>query len=216
MKKLFYIIFSIFLIDSVFAQQDPEARKILDQFSEKTKSYSAYKFDFSVNTENLQTHEKSSKKGSILIKGEKYFMTFNETDIYFNGKNIWNYLKESNEVNITKPSKSKQKEDIENPSKLFNIYVSDYKFRYLGDKEDQGRECYEVDLYPFDIDKSYSIIRLHIDKISLELVSAMIFQKSGIHINIVVEKFLANCQTSDSDFVFDIRKHPGVEVIDLR
>jgi outer membrane lipoprotein carrier protein len=216
MQRLLYLILGLIVFFNAFSQQDPEAKKILDQFAAKTKSFSAFRVDFTINSENLQTKEVATQKGAILIKGDKYVMNLDEAEIYCDGKSIWNYLKKSNEVSITRVSKNKKSDDLDSPSKIFNLYNADFKYRYLGDKEERGKQCYEVDLYPFDIQKPYSSVRLHIDKSNLELVSAKITEKSGIHITISIDKFIPDNAATDKEFVFDSKKHPGVEITDLR
>ncbi len=217
MKVSLFLISILFELPiSIFCQQDPEAKKILEDFSSKSKSYSAYSALFTVVSENHQTSEKSETKGSILIKKTKYKIEINDVEIYFDGKDVYNYTKKSNEVSIAKSEKAKDDFFLNNPTKIFSIYSKEYKFQYLGDIRVNGRECYEVDLYPFDIKKKYSIIKLIIDKEKLELVSAQTKMKSGVDYTVKIEKFVSNATASDNDFIFDIKAHKNVEVVDLR
>jgi len=213
---IFFITYSLIIINISYSQQDPEAKKILDKFSEKTKSFKAYQATFTIISENHQNGDKSESKGSILIRGDKYKMLINKTEVYFDGKVIFNFSTESNEVSIVKPNKKKEDIFPDNPTKLFNIYTTDYKFHYLGDITENGRECYEVDLYPNDIKKKYSIVKLLIDKVKLELVSSKLIMKSGVHYIVNIDSFNSQANASDQDFVFDIKAHKGIEVVDLR
>lgn len=201
---------------SSLSQQDPEAKKILDMFSKKTKSYKAYKANFTIINENHQNGEKSEKNGSILVKGNKYKMDFNKTEVYFDGKYIYNYTTESNEVSIIKPEKKKDESFMDNPSKLFSIYSTDYKFQYLGITKESNHECYEVDLYPNDLKKKYSIVKLLIDKDNLELVLAKVIMKSGVHYIVRIDSFNNQATATDLDFTFNIKTHKGIEVVDMR
>ena len=215
MKAIITLVISIISI-SIFAQQDPEAKKILDQFSKKSKAYSSYKANFTILAENHQSGEKTENAGSILIKGNKYKMQINNSEIYFDGKDVYSFTRESNEVSIVKPNKNKDDNFLNDPSKLFNIYTKDYKFRLLGETTDNGRNCYEIDLYPIDLNKKYSIIKLLIDKDKLELVSAKTIMKSGVHYILKITFFNNNAAASEKDFSFDIKAHKGVEVVDMR
>jgi outer membrane lipoprotein-sorting protein len=209
-------IFLLFGSLALSAQQDPEAKKVLDDFSKKTKSYSAYSAKFTIESENLQNGEKQSNTGEILIKGDKYRMNLNKTIIYYDGSNIFNYIPESNEVSIVKPDKKKDDQFFKDPSKLFNIYTKDYKFRYLGETTIDGIGCYEIDLYPFDSNKKYSILKLLINKEKKELVRAKVVMKSGVHYILVVQSFNGNIKAAYKDFVFDTKAYKDIEVIDLR
>jgi hypothetical protein len=86
----------------------------------------------------------------------------------------------------------------------------------LGDVTENGRECYEVDLYPIDIKKKYSIVKLLIDKEKLELVSSKLIMRSGVHYIVNIDSFNSLLNASDQDFIFDIKAHKGIEVVDLR
>ncbi len=218
MSKLKYlaIFFSFFTSYSLLSQQDPEAKKILEKFSQKVKSFPVYAADFTIIDENHQNGEKSENKGKVLIKGSKYKVEFNKTIIYFDGKNIYNYMPEAKEVSVVKPHKKDDDIFINNPVKFFNMYTSDYKFQYLGETTDDGINCYEVDLYPYDLTKKYSIIKLLISKEKLKLKSAKLIMKSGIHYIVQIDAFNGQAQAADKDFIFDIKEHKDVEVVDLR
>ena len=72
-----------------------------------------------------------------------------------------------------------------------------------------------IDLYPKDLNKGFSRIRLFIEKEKLELYSIRYFGKDGIHYLLLLTGYKTN-ELPDSWFQFDISKHPNVEVIDLR
>jgi outer membrane lipoprotein-sorting protein len=215
--RKYYLFFLIFAFtQSLLAQQDPEAKRILDAFSKKTKSYHSYKVDFTIISENRQNQEKNESKGTILVKGDKYKLDLNKTVIYFDGKYIYNYIPESNEVSISKPTKSIDDILANNPSKLFNIYITDYKFQYLGNIFENNRNCYEIDLYPFDIKRKYSILKLQIDTARFELVSARLVMKSGVNYTIRIDTFNSKIAAEEKEFIFNIKAHKGIEIVDLR
>jgi len=216
MKIIVTSFFLSIILCSAFAQQDPEAKKILDQFSKKSKAYTAFKADFTITMENHQSGEKTENSGNILLKGNKYKMQINNSEIYFDGKDVYSFTRESNEVSIMKPNKNKDDNFLNDPSKLFNIYTKDYKFRLLGETNENNHNCYEIDLYPIDLNKKYSIIKLLIDKDKLELISAKTIMKSGVHYILKITSFNNNAVAIDKDFSFDIKTHKGVEVVDMR
>lgn len=215
MAKIFFILFCSLSI-SLFAQQDPEAQKILDAFSKKTKSFKAFSLEFEILSENKQTGETSENKGSIVIMGDKYKLKLDQVEMYFDGKSIYNYSPKSNEVSITKAGKDDDDAFLKNPSKLFNLYTKDYKYRLLGEVNYMNKTCYEIDLYPNDFKKKYSIVKLLIEKGTLELVAAKLVMKSGVNYTLDVLNFNSNVQAKESDFIFDPSAYKGIEVVDLR
>jgi outer membrane lipoprotein carrier protein len=218
LAKLFFSLnfILLFFAGIISAQQDPEAKKILDQFSDKTRLHSAFQATFTILSENHQSNESTENKGVILIKGNKYRIELNDNFIFFNGKEIFNYIPSSNEVSILKPSKKNEDDFLGNPANLFKIYLTDYKFRYLGEIISKNRKCYEVDLYPKELNKKYSIVKMLIDKENFQLVSAKLVMKSGIQYVIQIDNFNGRVNASDKDFNFDVKAHKGIEINDLR
>lgn len=213
----------IFLIPvyGLFAQtqNDPQAKAILDQVSAKNKAYKTINAAFTISSSSTQNAEKTSQKGNLMIKGDKYMIKLPESEIYFDGKDVYNFLPQSQEVNITKPQTTAKKGDeifISNPRDVFNIYKKDFKNKFIKESILAGKTIYEIDLYPIDLQKKYNRIRMQIDKNSSQIISLRAFFKDGLQYAVTFDKFEVNKDLHDNLFVFDKVKHPDVEVIDLR
>lgn len=205
----------ILMVISTQAQQDPKAKTILDALSNKTKSYSSIRAQFTIGLENSRDNVKEEFSGSIVMKGEKYKLSAMGSETYFDGKTIWTYLAEVGEVYISSPEDN-ENSVLGNPSKLFTIYQEDFKFRYIADVTQGGKKLAEIDLYPNDLKQQFSRIKLFIDKDRLQIDSAMVFGKDGNTYVFVVNTFQTNISVKDSDFVFDPTAYKNVEVIDMR
>lgn len=215
MKKYILTLILILGVISVFAQEDSGAKKILDKLSSKTKSYKSIRTEFTVTFKNLKDNIHNSSAGSIVLKGDKYHLKFMNTEAFFDGKTLWSYLPEVNEVNITEPEPDD--EDIfNNPKKLFTIYEDDYKYQLINHLKEDKTNYSLIDLYPVDLDEDYSRIRLQINTDDYFLSSATIFGKDGSHYTISIENFETNKGFDDSYFVFNEKDYPKVEVIDMR
>lgn len=215
MKKLAGTFLLILMVISTQAQQDPKAKTILDALSNKTKSYSSIRAQFTIGLENSRDNVKEEFSGSIVMKGEKYKLSAMGSETYFDGKTIWTYLAEVGEVYISSPEDN-ENSVLGNPSKLFTIYQEDFKFRYIADVTKGGKKLAEIDLYPNDLKQQFSRIKLFIDKDRLQIDSAMVFGKDGNTYVFVVNTFQTNISVKDSDFVFDPTAYKNVEVIDMR
>jgi len=217
MKKLFIIFFVISSI-GLSAQNDPQAKAILDQVSAKTKAYKTISTNFTINSTNTQNGEKTSQKGSLLLKGDKYVVKLPGSEIYFDGKDVYNYLPESKEVNITKPDASQKSDDLvlSNPKDIFKIYQKDFKYKFIKESTVAGKSINEVDLYPIDLKKKFSRIRMQIDKTSSQIISLTALYKDGMQFTVNFDKFEVNKDLPDSLFIFDTAIHSDTEVIDLR
>ena len=103
MKISFTLLVLLFLGISGFTQtsNDPEAKKVLDQVSDKFKSFKTVKATFTYKVENSSGKILSSKNGTVLMKGSKYRVSIVGQEIFCDGNVIWTYDKAANEVTIT-------------------------------------------------------------------------------------------------------------------
>ena len=215
MNKLltFFIVF-LTAAQVSFAQQDPKAEKILDQMSEKYKSLKSYKANFSQAIENPMSKINETMEGEIIVQGKKYKLNMAGQEIINNGSAVYTYLKDANEVNISVPEEGA---DEMNPTNIFSMYKTGYKYMFLEERKD-GAKTYEVvELAPEDRNNPIFKIQLVIDKKDKSLVSWKMFNKNnGNRYLYQIKNFTPNVPVTASTFTFDKSKYKGVQVIDLR
>lgn len=216
MKNLFFTSVLILVFSFAFSQDEGDARakQILDNVSKKMESYSTIKAEFVSTLENLQDDIKESFKGTILLKGKKYKLLLEGSEIFNDGTTMWTYLKEVNEVNIS--DAVTDEEQMLDPTKIFTMWNKDFKVNLVNEKFIKARAIYEIDLYPVKHDKSYSRITLQVDKDKEELVAVKYVGKDGNNYIIDIIKLEPNTTMQDAMFTFDKTKYPGVEEIDMR
>lgn len=215
MKKILALILLSSIVSITIAQKDPEAEKVLRKLSEKIKSYSTIQADFTIDFKNIKENIQNKSEGTIIMKGDKYHLDFMGTISFFDGKTLWNYIEEVNEVNITEP-KPDDEDIFSNPKKLFTIYEHGYKYQLINNFNKDNINGSIIDLYPEDIDEEYSRIRLEINNDNNTIISATIFGKDGSHYIISLYNYKLNKSISDSHFVFNEKKYKNVEIIDMR
>lgn len=213
MKKLLMVVVMALWVSKSWAQYDPNALKVLDAMSAKYKKIPAYsaKITSSLINETEGLNEKFS--GNISVKGEMYRLELDEQVVINNGTTVWTYLPDVNEVNIDNYDPD---EDEISPSKIYDAYKNGYKYLLLGEQTVNGVMSNEVDLIPNDKDAQFFKIKLFITKSDNSLRSWTMFDKSGNKYKYLIENFKSNTTSKDEDFVFDVSKYPGVDVIDLR
>lgn len=219
MKRILIIFIISILAFAAHSQNDPQAKAILDQVSAKNKAYKTISANFTLNGTSTQTADKNTQKGTLQMKGDKYMIKLPDNEIYFDGKDVYNYLPASDEVNITKPQPSSSKGDdifISNPKDIFKFYQKDFKSKFIREATISGKQVYEIDLYPVDLKKKYNRIRLQIEKNTSQIVSMRAFFKDGFQYAITFDKVEINKDIPDNVFVFDKSKYPKAEIIDLR
>lgn len=213
MKNITLIAIITFFSVNIFAQ-DKHAKAILDKLANKTKTYKTIKADFAFKLENKEDKVSDTYKGTVWVSGDKYKVDLMGAENYFDGKAKYTYLKESNEVNITEPDESD--DDVLNPSKIFTMYTKNFKYKFVSDKFENTRTLQTVDLFPIDLEKEYSRIRLRIDKTKNQIFEITQYGKDGNTYTIRIIKFTPNVSLPATFFNFDKSKHKGVEVNDMR
>jgi outer membrane lipoprotein-sorting protein len=179
MKQNIILIILFSTIVSGFAQQDPNAKKILDRVAEKNKQYTSIQADFELTIENRRENQVSTSSGIINIKGEKYYLESLGSKVFFDGKTLWSYMEDINEVTITEPDQESD-DIIENPIKIFDFYNRDFKYHLVGEaKLDEGW-MYEIDLFPNNLEQPYSRFKIYIKRNTEELFMLKAVGKDGI------------------------------------
>ena len=213
MKKIaFFIVLSFFSIQ-IFAQ-DQKAKKILDEVSKKTQSYTSINADFSYKMENLQEDVEQTVKGNMLLKGNKYKLNLMGNTIFYDEKSKTVYNEEMNEANIYDP-KDKEQGTV-NPAEMFNFYQKGFKYQFISERFEGTKALYEIDLFPEKHDRKFSHIKIKIDKDKNQIHSIKYFGKDGNHYTITVINVKTNEAIKDGSFTFSKANYPDVEVIDLR
>jgi outer membrane lipoprotein carrier protein len=221
MKKLVTLLTFAFAVSAVHAQtgknpttNDPSAKKILDQVSTKFKNYKAPQASFTYRVENAQGKALSTKKGTVIMKGNKYKVVMDGMEIYADGKTVWNFDKGANEVTVNNIDASGT---AMTPQKLLtNFYDKDFYYKFNGEKKDGGKLLQEIELTPTDKSRPFHKVYLLVDKKTNTIYSARFLEKAGGRYSYTITNMKPSVAVSDADFTFDKKKHPGVEVVDLR
>jgi outer membrane lipoprotein-sorting protein len=208
MKKIITLLTAALLAGTSFGQ-DEKAKGILDEISLKTKGYKTMILDFEVVITNPDI-EPSTQNGKVYIKGDKYFLSLTDQEVYSDGETITTYLKEDNEC-YTRSVADVPDGEIVSPSQLMTIWEEGYKYKYVQETTYADRAAHEIHLFPKDAAKSkFHTIILKIDKDKNEIVFIMVKGKDGTNMKYKLSKFEKDVEISDSKFVFDKAKHPGV------
>ena len=199
---------------SGLGKNDPAAKKVLDAVSSKFKTFKAIKASFTLKIEDSKGKIQDVKKGTVSMKGPKYRVNITGQDIFCDGKTIWTYDKAANEVTITQLDASAS---TITPQKLFtNFYDKDFLYKLNGERKEAGKLVQEVELTPVDKTKAFHKVYVLVDKKTQTVYSTKILEKAGNKYSYTVNTMNGNTTISDAEFVFDKKKYPGVEEVDLR
>lgn len=193
------------------AQNDAKAKAILESVSKKINGLKTLKANFSLT---MQGKTKESKKGALSMKGPKFRMTLDKTEIICDGRTQWTYMKDAKEVQVSNYNPSEQ---TLSPAKMFSgNYDKDYTYKYAGTRAVGGKTCDIVEMSPINKSKGFSKVELAVDPKTSTIVGGNVWEKNGNKYQYTISGFTANSAIPDTYFTFEKSKYPGVEVVDLR
>ncbi|HZK93712.1 MAG TPA: outer membrane lipoprotein carrier protein LolA [Prolixibacteraceae bacterium] len=216
MKRTILIsILSVFTIAG-FAQQDAKAKEILEKVTKTTQSHASIEATFSFEMNNSAANIQEKSTGTIILKDKKYKLDIPQMglQVICDGKSIWTYMVNSNEVSISNLDEGT--DDLMDPSKIFTIYEHGFNYKFIGESTDAGIPVYSIDLIPQKPTGDVQKIRVMIDKQKMMIRNANITGKDGNSYHLTVNQFKTDGVFKDSDFVFDQKKYTDIEVIDMR
>lgn len=210
----FALVCSFSISQQLIAQSDPAAKTILDGVSAKFKTYPAVQSTFTLQVEDGKGKVQGVKKGTVYMKSGKYKVDITGQEIFCDGKNVWTYDKAANEVTITKFDGG---QGTITPQKLFtNFYDKDFLYKLNGEKKQGAKTIQEIELTPVDKSKPFHKVYVYIDKGSKNISSTKVLEKNGNKYTYTVVSLNGAAKVADDVFVFDKKKYPNVEEVDLR
>ena len=193
----------------VMAQKDSRAKAILYAMSRQYQSLKSYRAAFSFTTEGGGAKE--TVKGDLSVKDGKFRLKLGGQDVYNDGKAMYTYVKETNEVNVQETDNSTAS-DL-NPARIYTMYQRGFTYKFLKEMKQAGQTLEVIELTPEKKDAQVARVQISVDK---AIRNWQITDKTGKRTTYTISTFKPNVSLPDSYFVFDKGKYPGVEVVDLR
>ena len=92
MKRLVVLLLFVIAGGNVTAQNDAKAKALLNEVSEKVKTYKNISIDFKYELDNVSENIKQQTKGSVTIEGDKYVLNVLGITRIFDGSPVENNL----------------------------------------------------------------------------------------------------------------------------
>lgn len=211
MKKLLFAVMALITLQA-FAQNDPNAKKILDGVSNKFKSFKTVQATYNLTVTNKAGKNAGNKSGTIYLKGQKYQITDKSLQVYSDGNKVWKFEPAANEVTVSTVDPNNQ---AITPAKLLsNFYDKDFICKLNGNKNMGGKQLTEIELTPTNKSRNFNKVLVYVDQAQQMITSTKVFENSGNTYAYSINNLKTNTNLSDNIFVFDKNQHPGVEQID--
>jgi len=202
------ILFSV----SLYSQSEKDAEKLLEDVINHTSSYNNFKANLSYTMVNVDMDIDEKKSGLIFVEGDKYRIEMEGQVIISDGKTIWTYLEDSEEVMVSDVDDS---DGSISPTQILTKYNDSYKAKFGTDKKYKNSSLKEICLKPNDKNnfEKMSVI-VNANKLSLESFS--VYDVNGNVFTYHIIDLQSNIDLPANTFNFDYAQYPDVEVIDMR
>ena len=219
-KNKLYLVLVLFILSAspAFSEsKEKSAKSILDKMSDKYQKLSGFSAFFTQKIINKQENIEDQFSGNILVKQNKFKLNVAGQVIYNNGKFVWTYIPDDEEVTLTTVNEDEESSaTFSNPTKFYTIYKKGYSFSIINTVEIRGHEVVSIKLTPTEKSNTLRSVVLTIDTKSNELLDWKIEENTGNEFVFSLSNFEVKDNLADSSFIFDQKANPDVEVIDLR
>ncbi|MEN3322193.1 outer membrane lipoprotein carrier protein LolA [Mariniflexile soesokkakense] len=205
--KIKNIILALIITTSLNGFAQNKAKTLLNQVSQKVKSYNNISIEFKYVLENTVEKIKQETKGDVTMQGDKYKLNILGVTRLFDGKKLYSISTEDEEVTIS--SETNDEEGAITPSKMLSFYEDGYTYAMDIEQNINGRKIQLVKLTPIDSKSEIKYILLGIDNQTKHIYNLMQIGKNGTKTTLTVNSFKTNEPLSKTLFTFDANKYKG-------
>lgn len=204
-KNIIVCIALVFAAQAVSAQNNAE--KILRVMVDQMRSHKNVEmvFNYQISPDGKTLGE--SEKGHAWLQGEAYKIEMTDQQTISDGKTIWSYLIDDEEVMVSNASEGTDNTPLKLLTSLDESYVAT-----LSGIDAKGIATIEL----ANPKGQYKRVTMKVDTKKTELKSADIYLEDGNKFIIKVEEMKYDQKLDNKFFTFDEAKHPEVDVIDMR
>ena len=214
MKILFrsLTVFGFLLTGILYAQSDKKAEELLENVVNKTASYENLKAELAYTMVNHEMDIDEKKSGIIYLKGDSYRIEMEGQIIISDGKTIWTFIVDSDEVMV---SNVEEGDESISPNKILTTYNEDYKAKFDSDNKYKNSDLKLINLKPNE-GNQFERISLLVNEKNLSLENFSVYDKSGNVFTYHIIDLQPNIDLPDTTFTFNPDDYPDVDVIDMR
>ena len=182
---------------------DAIVRTFVDQLKNHKNLELVFSYQFSPDGKKVG----ETQKGHAWLQGESYRVDLPEQQSLSDGKSIWTYFIEEEEVMVSSATEGEDN----TPLKLLTSLDKNYAAAIA--KMDNDGNCTMELANPKGV---YKRITLNINTKTTEIKNADIYVEDGSKIALSFEEMKFDQKLDDKFFTFDEKAHPNVDVIDMR
>ncbi|MGY8946170.1 MAG: LolA family protein [Flavobacteriales bacterium] len=200
MKNLLFFL-SLFIINTIYGQNDIKAENLLNKVSEKIDSAKNYQIDFTYTLENKLEGINQDSKGSVIIENDNFLLDFMGMKQICDSKNIYTIVKENEEVLIS--SVEDETEQTIKPSQLLNFYREGYLFIWDKLEINYEEKVQFIKLIPIDSNSEISHLLLGVNVKENNISKLIEIGKNKTKTILKINRIIFNPEIETNTFVFN-------------
>jgi outer membrane lipoprotein-sorting protein len=204
-KNIIACLLLLFVAQAVSAQNNAEAlvRIMVDQVKSHKNVEMAFSYQISPDGKNYS----DAQEGHAWLQGNAYKIEMAEQQSISDGTTIWTYLVDDEEVMVSDATEGEDNTPLKLLTSLDKNYVAT-----LTNIDAQGNATIEL----ANPKGQYKRVTMKMNAMKAELKSADVYLEDGTKVAVTVKEMKYDQILDDKFFTFDTKKHPNVEVIDMR
>jgi outer membrane lipoprotein carrier protein len=193
---------------NIIAQdQDPMAKMILDEMSNKNKTHESISGSFVNIMENKASGINREKEGSFILQNDMYYLKLDNNQIFSNQEESIRYDASDNFFYYMD-----EDEEMFNPADIFTIYNKDFKYKLIGDQTVDNQKCKVIYLWPIQTEgKDYQRLEIYINANSKQVYQFVSVGNDQTKFIIKLKNLVYDKKYTLDTFTFDESKYPGSE-----
>jgi len=203
MRILGLVLFSFIFVTVTNAQNS--AKQLLQEVSQKVKSYDNIQIEFKYNLNNTKERVSQETRGKVSLSGDKYLLEMLGVERIFDGNKIYTIVPEDEEVTIS--SFDPEMESEITPSRMLTFYENGYEAEMDIKQNVKGREIQYIALKPINKNTDIKRILLGIDVHTKHIYKLIQIDNNDTKYTVTVQSFKSNQPISESLFQFDNKKY---------
>ena len=211
-KRFWIVALLMFSFWGLQAQSKKEAEKLMESVINKIASYKNFEAELSYTMVNTEMNIDEKKTGKIYVSDDKYRIEMSGQIIISDGKTLWTYLEDSQEVMV---SNIEDNDESISPTKILTSYNKDYDARFDKDATYKNSNLKLIDLKPSK-GKNFEKMSVLINKKKMMLENFSVYDQNGNVFTYHIIDLKPNVELPADTFTFDPKKYPDVEVVDMR
>lgn len=209
-----YIFMTALLLACAALPAQEEAKDILGKMENAFRKEGGIRADFTLRLTEQGT-PRGESTGTISLKGERFLLETPDNTLWFDGKTLWSYLPDAEEVTVSLPGQ----EELQSihPYLLLKSARKNYRAETGAQVSFNGKTARKLILTPAKENRDdIMALTVYVEQTTFHPLYIEILQNNGMASRLTITHYEAQQDLADSLFVFNPAQYPDAEIVDLR